>query len=435
MQVPAGPKGTRDFFPEDMALQEHLFSSWKRTCERYGFELYDGPMFEHLELYKQKSGEEIEDQLYCFKDKKGRDLALRPEMTPSLARMVASRGRDAKLPLRWYSIPRLFRYEKMQKGRLREFFQLNMDILGIAEPSADAELIAAVIDMMRDLGFTAEDFKVRISSRTLLEELFIAAGVAREQCPALYALLDKKSKISGEEFGGELSTLVPDPAARGKIETIFGVGSLDAVRSIGGELPAVRDLQTLFSLLASYGLAEYAVFDIGIVRGLAYYTGIVFEVFDIKKSLRAIAGGGRYDKLVSLYGGPPTPAVGFAAGDVVLAELLREKGLLPVQRPRSGCFCIAVSESESGAVIALARELRNRGVACEFPLKFTGIGKQLKQANAARSPYALFIGGDEGKTGMVKVKNMASGEEFLIPRGEIADKMAAIGAADAQRRQ
>jgi histidyl-tRNA synthetase len=429
MQVPAGPKGTRDFFPENMALQEHLFSSWKKTCERYGFELYDGPMFEHLELYKQKSGDEIEDQLYFFKDKKGRDLALRPEMTPSLARMVASRGRDAKLPLRWYSIPRLFRYEKMQKGRLREFFQLNMDILGIAEVSADAELIAAVIDMMRDLGFTAEDFKVRISSRTLLEELFIAAGLARETCAALYALLDKKSKIPSEEFERDLMGVVPDALVRTKIEAIFGASSFDEICRIGDGLPSVKDLLELFSLLSSYGFSDYAVFDIGIVRGLAYYTGIVFEVFDIRKSLRAIAGGGRYDKLVSLYGGPPTPAVGFAAGDVVLGELLKEKGLVPALRPRSICYCIAVSDSDSENVIALARELRNRGVSCEFPLKNTGIGKQLKLANAARSLYALFIGGAEGAEGMVKVKTMATGEETLMPRNEIVGKMTALAHA------
>jgi histidyl-tRNA synthetase len=425
MQVPSGPKGTRDFFPEDMALQEHLFTSWKRTCERYGFELYDGPMFEHLELYKQKSGDEIEEQLYVFKDKKGRDLALRPEMTPSLARMVASRGGNAKLPLRWYSIPRLFRYEKMQRGRLREFFQLNMDILGVADVSADAELIAAVIDMMRDLGFTSEDFKVRISSRTLLEGLFLAAGLSREQCPPLYALLDKKSKLPPDIFERELTETVPDAGVRATIDAIFRADTIEAVRRFGNGLPSVNDLEKLFANLAHYGFADYAVFDIGVVRGLAYYTGIVFEVFDAKKSLRAIAGGGRYDGLVSLYGGPSTPAVGFAAGDVVLGELLKEKGLLPSQKPRSSCFCIALSDEDYGKVIPLAQELRNRGVSCEFPLKNAPIGKQLKQANAARSAYALFIGGDEEKAGMIKVKDMTTGVETLVPRGEIADRMAA----------
>ena len=213
-----------------MALQEHLFSSWKKTCERYGFELYDGPTFEHLELYTRKSGNEIEGQLYLLKDKKGRDLALRPELTPSLARMVASRGRDVKLPLRWYSIPRLFRYEKMQKGRLREFFQLNMDILGIAGVSADAELIAAVIDMMRDLGFTSEDFKVRISSRTPARRSYLSPRALRkERCAPLYALLDKKSKLPPGDFDRELTAVVPDAAVRAKIEMLFNAASLEAM--------------------------------------------------------------------------------------------------------------------------------------------------------------------------------------------------------------
>jgi histidyl-tRNA synthetase len=424
MQVPSGPKGTRDFFPEDMALQEFIFSSWIKTCRRYGFEPYEGPMFEQLELYTQKSGAEIEDQLYAFKDKKGRELALRPEITPTLARMVASRGTNQKWPLRWYSIPRLFRYEKMQKGRLREFFQLNMDIIGIAEVSADAELIAAAIDMMRDLGFTAEDFKVRIASRTLLEELFINAGLAREQCAKLYSLLDKKSKLPADEFEHELSALVTEPAVRARIADIFQSRSLDDIRKIGGDLPAVRQLRELLERISGYGLSDYVLFDIGVVRGLAYYTGIVFEVFDIKKNLRAIAGGGRYDGLVELYGGPPTPAVGFAAGDVVLAELMKEKRLTPLHAARSGCYLIALDGTKPDEVIVLAQELRAAGVSCEFALKEGNVGRQLKNANAARSTYALFIGGDEGRSGMVKVKNMASGEEIMFPRQEIAGRMA-----------
>ena len=423
MPVPSGPKGTRDFFPEDMALQEFIFSSWKKTCERYGFELYDGPMFEELSLYTKKSGDEIEQQLYSFLDKKGRSLALRPEMTPTLARMVAARGTNLQKPVRWYSLPRLFRYEKMQKGRLREFFQLNMDILGVSEVSADAELIAAVIDMMKDLGFTSHDFKVRISSRTLLEELFLGAGLPGERIGLLYALLDKKSKLPPEEFAAELATLVPEEAVREKITGIFKAETLAAIKDIGGELPAVGDLTTLFATLADYGFSEYVLFDIGIVRGLAYYTGIVFEVFDAKKDLRAIAGGGRYDRLVEFYGGPATPAVGFAAGDVVLAELLRAKGIVPPQPPRSSCYLINLNDSENRDLIVLAQELRALGISCEFSLKGTGVGKQFKMANAARSPFALLVGGEEGKAGMIKLKNMTSGEEALVARSEIGEKI------------
>ena len=420
MTILSGPRGTRDFYPENMALQEFIFSTWKKTCSRYGFEPYEGPMFESLQLFTRKSGPEIEEQLYAFQDKKGRELALRPEMTPTLARMVAAKGRNLKLPIRWYSIPRVFRYEKMQKGRLREFFQLNMDILGIQGISADAELIAAAIDMMISLGFSANDFKVRISSRTLLEELFIAAGLPAERCPALYALLDKKSKLPEDEFSRELSVLVPESSVRTGIENVFQTTTMDEIKGRDIEVPAAGELRRLFETLALYRLSEYIVFDIGIVRGLAYYTGIVFEVFDSKKNLRAIAGGGRYDRLVELYGGPATPATGFAAGDVVISELMREKGIIPPQPGRSTCYIISIDSKDQKDVIALARELRANGIGCEFALKNASIEKQFKLANAARSPYALILGGEEQKAKMVRVKNMLTGEESFVSRLSIA---------------
>jgi histidyl-tRNA synthetase len=429
MPVPSGPKGTRDFFPEDMALQEYIFSSWENTCRRYGFEPYEGPTFEHLNLYTQKSGSDIEEQLYAFKDKKGRDLALRPEMTPTLARMVASRGTNQQWPLRWYSIPRLFRYEKMQRGRLREFFQLNMDIIGIDDISADAELIAAAIAMMRNLGFSADDFNVRIASRALLEDFFMAEGLSHEQCAMLYTILDKKTKLPPDEFDERLSAIVPEKTCRHAIAAIItakSTASISDIRSIGGALPSISRLESLFAMLALYGLSEYVAFDIAIVRGLAYYTGIVFELFDSGRNLRAIAGGGRYDRLIESYGGPPTPAVGFAAGDVVLAELMREKGIVPAHSARSGCYCIALDGTKPAEIIATAQELRAAGISCEFSLKGGSVGKQMKQANAARSSYVVFIGGDEGKTGMVKVKNMITGNEVFVPRQAITGTMAEL---------
>lgn len=426
MSVPAGPKGTRDFFPEDMAFQQYIFSSWEKTCRCYGFEPYEGPMFEHLELYKQKSGAAIEEQLYLFKDKKGRDLALRPEMTPTLARMVASQGTNIKLPLRWYSIPRLFRYEKMQKGRLREFFQLNMDILGIAEVSADAELIAAAIDMMRSLGFTSGDFKVRIASRALLEELFISAGLSKERCSLLYALLDRKAKLPPEEFNRELTTAVSEGKILSKIEKVFEALTIEDVQRIAGNVPALTVLQTLFETLGMYGFSDYVTFDIGIVRGLAYYTGIVFEVFDSAKSMRAVAGGGRYDGLIEQYGGSPVPAAGFAAGDVVLAELMKEKGISPVRPERSFCYITSLEGTKTAEIIAVAQELRASGISCEFSLKNLNVGKQMKNANAARSPFALFVGGDEARQGSVKIKNMTTGDETMVPRHEIVKNMARL---------
>ena len=421
MPVPSNPKGTRDFYPEDMAFQQFVFSKWKKTCERYGFEQYEAPMFEHLELFTQKSGDEIEKQLYSFKDKGDRMMALRPEMTPSLARMVASKGSALKRPVRWYSIPRLFRYEKMQKGRLREFFQLNMDILGIAEVDADAELIAAVIDMMRDLGFTSDDFKVRISSRTLLDELFTAAGLDKNRFSDLFALLDKKGKIPQEVYSEDLRKIVPENDIHDRITGIFGAQSIDQIKNSIGNTPALETLTRLFELLGNYGFGEYTVFDIGIVRGLAYYTGIVFEVFDIKKSMRAIAGGGRYDKLVELYGGPPTPAVGFAAGDVVLGDLLKEKMLHPAVPPRSQVFLVFFDDISRSKVISVAQEIRSKGISCEFSLKEVTVGKQLKNANAARSLYTVFLGGEEGKSGEVRIKNMKDGSEELMEEDKLIE--------------
>ena len=426
MSVPSGPKGTRDFYPEEMAFQQYIFSKWQKTCERYGFESYDAPMFENLEIYTQKSGNEIENQLYTFEDKGGRKMALRPELTPSLARMVAAKGSALKRPIRWYSIPRLFRYERMQKGRLREFYQLNMDILGVETINADAELIAAVIGMMTDLGFVATDFKVRVSSRTLLEELFTSVGLSKDCFSGLYALLDKKNKISHDEYSKEMELVIADSSVREKIVNIFNATSLDEVINLAGKTPAAEDLFQLFSLLKHYGFSEYVVFDIGIVRGLAYYTGIVFEVFDMKKSMRAIAGGGRYDKLVELYGGISTPAVGFAAGDVVLGDLLKEKGLTPPLPPRSKVFIVSFEDVQKSEVISLAQEIRSIGISCEFTLKDGGLGKQLKNANAARCLYAVFIGGDEGVKGDVRIKNMISGSEEIVKRTEVKEFLSKV---------
>jgi histidyl-tRNA synthetase len=418
MPVPSGPKGTRDFFPEDMAFRSFIFSAWEKTCTRYGFEQYDGPAFEHLELYTKKSGDEIEGQLYAFKDKKGRNLALRPEMTPTLARMVATRGTNLKLPLRWFSIPRLFRYEKMQKGRLREFFQLNMDILGIAETSADAELIAAAVDMMRSLGFSATDFKVRISSRTLLEELFSEAGLSAEECVRLYGILDKKDKLPADVFKTLLSGAVPDKKTLSGIEKILEARELDDVRKCGAHIPSFVALKNLISTLELYGVAEQVSFDIGIVRGLAYYTGIVFEVFGTS-CMRAVAGGGRYDRLIEQYGGPPVPAAGFAAGDVVLADLMREQGIVPDRPGRSYCYIAALQGAGPSEVIPLVQELREAGISCEFSLKDLSLGKQMKNAHAARSPFVLFAGGDEARQGKIKIKDMSSGNESLVERSDV----------------
>jgi histidyl-tRNA synthetase len=421
MQIPSSPKGTRDFYPDDMVWREHIFSSWESTCRLYGFEKYDGPMFEHLELFTKKSGDEIEKQLYAFADKAGRHVALRPEITPSLARMVAARGTSLKMPLRWYSIPTLFRYERMQKGRLREFAQLNMDILGVADVSADAELIAAAVAMMQALGFTHEDFSVRVSSRSLLEELFVSMGIAREKHAAVYAEFDKGAKAGPGEIHGELARLLGGKAAADKVLDVFAVGSLDELRNRNPGSQAVAPLVELFGLIDAYGLDDYVAFDLGIVRGLAYYTGIVFELFDKKRSLRSIAGGGRYDRLVGLYGGPDTPAVGFAAGDVVLAEMLKAKNVVVPRPPRSDVFVVSIGEQTPRKAVIMTQALRKAGVRTEFALREVGVGKQMKLAHNCRARLAVFVGGEEEKGRQVRIRDMDAGEEWLVSDGALVE--------------
>ncbi len=415
MRTPSAPKGTRDFYPEDMAVRNYIFNSWEKTCRRYAFEPYDGPVFEHLEVYTQKSGDEIEKQLYAFEDKGGRKIALRPELTPTLARMVAARGNALKRPIRWFSIPSLYRYERMQKGRQREFYQINMDILGVSDMSADAELIAASIAMMTDLGFTADDFSALISSRTLMEDLFTGFGCKHDQMPAIYATLDKRAKIPKEQFEAELSAITDSPDMASKIVQTLDSTRLEDLDSHLGGRKSLEDLKDLFGRLDAYGLSDFVRFDSGIIRGLAYYTGTVFELFDKKRSMRAIAGGGRYDKLVSLYGGPETPAVGFAAGDVVLADLMREKGLKFPSISRSDVFIINLDRDDYKLPVELTQSLRHAGLSAEYSLSPASVGKQMKQANAARSRFVVFAGGEEQKQGKTKFKDMKSGDEQVIP--------------------
>lgn len=422
------PKGTRDVYPEDMVVREHIFSSWRRTCRRYGFELFDAPLIESLELYTQKSGDEIEKQLYNFEDKGGRAISLRPEMTPSLARMVASQGSAIKKPVRWYSIPRVFRYERMQRGRLREFFQLNLDVLGVAECTADAELMAASVGMMQDLGFTSDDFSVLFSSRTLLEEYLLFTGVKNEQLPALYALLDRKHKMDAGAFDEELTGTVGSTDMAAKVAKVLGAESLDDLGALNSDLQSFATMRELTALLEDYGLTEFVQFDIGIVRGLAYYTGVVFELFDRSRSIRAIAGGGRYDNLVSGYGGPATPAVGFAAGDVVLAELMQDLGLLEsvTQEPRSEVYVVGLDDAYPSTVVTVTQQLRRAGLSAEYPLRKVALGRQLKQANAARARVVVFTGGEEGAQGSVKVKDMQRGDERVVPQADMERTVRAL---------
>ena len=405
MQGKALP-GFRDFYPEDLSLRNHIFATWRSVAARYGFEEYDGPPLESLELYTQKSGDEIVQQLYAFRDKGDRDVALRPEMTPTLARMVAARVQALKKPIRWFSIPQLFRYERQQRGRLREHFQLNMDIIGEAGPLADAELMAASIDIMRVLGFGAGDVRLRVSDRRLISALLTRRGLTEGQLPVAYAVLDRSERVPRQV----LEEMLRD-AKFGKQETsaVFEVAALrgkDALAQ-GGE--SAEHLTEAVRALEAMGLGDFVAIDLTIVRGLAYYTGIVWELFDTKKELRAIAGGGRYDGLLD------QPALGFGMGDVVLGELLKERGVAPKASTELGAFLIAVGGDDLPTILQLAHALRERGISVEYGLRHAGVRKQLELASARGAARAVIVGPEERAQGLAVVRDLRTSTEAKVP--------------------
>jgi len=405
MQGKALP-GFRDFYPEDLSLRNHIFATWRSVAGRYGFEEYDGPPLESLEMYTKKSGEEIVQQLYSFRDKGDRDVALRPEMTPTLARMVAARAQALKKPIRWFSIPQLFRYERQQRGRLREHFQLNMDIIGESGPLADAELMAAAVDIMRALGLGPGDVQLRVSDRRLLKALLGARGVTDAQLPSAFAVIDRSERVPKnvlEEMLRESGFGSRESGAVFEVAALRGPAALKAA----GE--AAEPLGQAVQALEQMGLGEFVQVDLTIVRGLAYYTGIVWELFDAQKELRAIAGGGRYDGLLEL------PALGFGMGDVVLGELLKERGVVPKASIELGAFLIAVGGDDIPVVLELAHALREGGIAVEYGLRHTGVRKQLELAAARGAARAVIVGPDERAEGVAVVRDLRTGTEAKVP--------------------
>ena len=325
-----GVRGTRDFYPEDMRLRNWLFDNFIAASLLHGFEEYDAPVLEHEELYTRKQGEEITKQLYNFQDKGGRKVSLRPEMTPSLARMVMSRAGSLPMPIKWFSIPQCWRYERTQRGRGREHYQWNVDIWGTTELSADAELISVIVTFFEELGLTSEDIVIRISSRKVLEEVLGSLGVEGDLFAKTCIIVDKMDKLPSEVIEEQLSDLGHSSEVIAKIQSVLGIKDIDKLaNTLGKESAAIMELTTLFDLVDSYGMSEWLQFDASIVRGLAYYTGSVFEAHDREGKFRAICGGGRYDNLLSTLGGKDLPATGFGFGDMVIMELLEEKNLIP----------------------------------------------------------------------------------------------------------
>ena len=407
--------GFRDFAPEDFVVRAHVFEAWRRVSRRYGFVEYDGPPLEALDLYVEKSGQEIVSQLYSFTDKGDREVSLRPEMTPSLARILAERSRSLRKPIRWFSVPQLFRYERQQRGRLREHFQWNVDVIGEEGVAADAEVLAVALDGLRELGLGEADVRARVSDRRLLTALLAAAGVRDAAMGAAFGVIDKLGRESGERSRQRLIEEVGlSPEASAELLGLLG-GGLDPVAARFGDRPevveAVGRLRAYLALLEAMGLVPFVEVDLRIVRGLAYYTGIVFELFDRRGVLRAICGGGRYDRLLELVGGEPLPAVGFGMGDVVLTELLHERGLVPDTTRSVDYFVVPVGEEQRPRALALAHALRDRGCSVLYSLRPQPVGKQFRAAATEGARSVIVLGPAELERGVAVVKDMASGQE------------------------
>jgi histidyl-tRNA synthetase len=412
MKIPP-VKGTRDFYPQDMAVRNWIIDGWKRVSLRNGFEEYDGPIFEYLQMYQIKSGDEIVEQLFSLKDRGDRDLALRPEITPTLSRMVNQRINSLPMPIKWFSVPRLFRAERPQKGRLREFFQWNVDIIGVDDVLADAETIFCALDYLREAGLTPDDIVVKISSRKMLAVVLQTIGVDESKLDALYTVLDKRSKLPDETFEEMLQTQLPDTAKRQKVLELMSAETVEEIESMFGRQEAFDELVTLMKWLDEMGVGSYCKFDPGIVRGLAYYTGIVYEIYDKESELRAIGGGGRYDDLLKQFGGPAVPATGFGIGDCVLGILLEEKGLLKPKTKESDYFVACVDENYKGSAVEIAVRLRSRGYVAGFSYKAGKLGKQLKEASEQNAQRCIIIG-EEFNNNQLVVKDMATGEQKTI---------------------
>jgi len=392
--------GFRDFYPEQFAERAYITGVWRDVARRFAFVEYDGPPLEALELYTKKSGEEIVGQLYNFTDKGGREVALRPEMTPSLARMVAAKANALRKPVRWFSVPQLFRYERQQRGRLREHFQLNVDIVGEADVTADAELLAVALEIMRELGLSAEDVRARVSDRRLLRALLASLGVADEQTPAVFAVVDKLERqprdVSREKLAAAGMTSET-------IETLLDLMSgvtLDALEARFASSPEISarlaELRRYFDQLDRLAVRDWVIIDLRIVRGLAYYTGIVFELFDARGEMRAICGGGRYDNLLSSLGGVDLPALGFGMGDVVLADLLRERGYLQERATVTQPDFWVATEADviRGDVVSVATLLRRAGASVEYALREQSLSKQRKASHSAGATYFVTLPAD-----------------------------------------
>ena len=421
------PRGTRDFYPEDLRFREWLFGHFRAVAKSFGFEEVDAPIVEHAELFTRKAGEEIVDQLYHF-ELHDRHLALRGEFTPSLARMVMARAGGLRFPIRWFSIPQCWRYERMTRGRRREHYQWNMDIWGEPGVEAEAELLAAICALLDRLGLPRESVMLRLNSRALLEES-LRDGVLREHPEAfepLCVVIDKLDKIGADAVVEQLTDTngpvgLDEASARRVIEMLGARDLEEAARFAPDGSHALAELRRLFELLDAYGIADRALFDASVVRGLAYYTGVVFEAFDTSGALRAICGGGRYDRLLEALGGPSVPAVGFGFGDAVIHELLIEQNLVPELPRQLDDVVFAFSESERAAAVGVAGRLRAAGRSVELVLGHPKPKRVFADADRSGARRVWLLGPDELANGKVSVKDLQTGDQRDLPLGKELD--------------
>ncbi len=415
------PRGMRDFYPEEMSRRNVLFSIWRQAANLHGFEEYDAPVVETEELLIRKGGEDIVRQIYRFEDKSGRKLALRPEMTPSLARMILARQSALSYPVRWFSIPQCFRYERMTRGRKREHFQWNLDIIGEESVYAEAEVLSTAVTALTLAGLRAGDFHVHVGSRALLGDLFEASGIPTVHFEAVCLALDKRDKLPPEETAGLLET---EGLSKDQVDKVFELLDIDdldgAAAFLGKPTAALDNLRELFSVMNDYGKGAFMKFDISIVRGLTYYTDIVFEAFDSGRKLRAIFGGGRYNNLVSDLGGSPVPSVGLGFGDVVVLELLDSLDRSLPEMPGPDVHIGFLSAEERSMALRGAGVLRNAGLAVNLGLKPQKAKKVFSRASKDKARFAIFLGPREREEGVFAVKNLVEGVQVEVKLDDLA---------------
>lgn len=428
-------KGVRDFYPEDMAVQKQIFSIWQNIAEKYGYQEYSASVLEPAELYRAKSGEEIvNEQTYTFTDRGDREVTLRPEMTPTLARMIAGRKRELVYPLRWYSIPNLFRYEQPQRGRLREHFQLNVDIFGVTSLNAEIEVISMASDIMHSFGLKDNDFEIRINSRKLMNYITREVFALDEtKAHAISKLIDRKNKMPADIFSEKIAEILIDKADAKEFETLLNSQNFNefvaCLPETETEHEGIREVREVIAGLEALGIAN-ARFDQSLMRGFDYYTGIVFEVFDKNPiNRRSVLGGGRYDELLALFGGEKVPAVGFGAGDVIARDLIEAYGKLQTESATAELAICIISEKTAEKNSAtdytesaneIAQQLRANGLKTLVDYSGKKIADQIKSADRRGIPYIIVIGEDEVSTGSMTLKNLKTGREIKVTVDTVA---------------